>query len=164
MRRAGYNAVPLMVMLLDREAPEPAPGLAHEIDEPAMRALEERLVAANTDIPEADRPVVVEGHAHIRAAVPGTRMFAGRAGGEDVCQTTLFCHDGVGQPEDVETLAAHRGRGLAGATVALATREAVAAGADLVFILCSADTGPFPLYAAIGYRAAGRAWTFTRQA
>lgn len=163
MRAAGYRATPLMVMLLDAEPPAPPRGMAHEIDEAAMRALEQRLVLDSTQIPEHDRPVVLEGHAHIRATVPGTRAFAGVRDGRDVCQTTLFAHDGVGQPEDVETATAHRGHGIAAATVSLAAREALAAGCDLVFILCSAESGPFALYAGLGFRAAGRFWTFNRQ-
>ncbi|MCW2989872.1 MAG: family N-acetyltransferase [Solirubrobacterales bacterium] len=164
MRKAGYGVGVVGVLLLDREPPEPAPGLVREIDEPAMRALETRLVAENPDIPALDRTVVVDGHAHMRSAVPGTRTFAGLRDGEDVCQTTLYARDGVGQPEDVETLTAHRGRGIAAATVSHATREALASGCDLVFILCHLDEGPVALYAGLGYRAAGRFWTFTRQA
>lgn len=163
MRAAGYRVTPLMVMLLDAEPPAPPPGMAHEIDERAMQALEERLVVESTHIPEHDRPVVLAGHAHIRATVPGTRVFAGVRKGRDVCQTTLFAHDGIGQPEDVETAASHRGHGIAAATVCLAAREALAAGCETVFILCSAESGPFGLYAGLGFRAAGRFWTFNRQ-
>lgn len=163
MRHAGYRVAPLGVMLLDREPPAPPPALAREIDEREMAALEELVVLASTEIPERDRPVVLEGHAHMRAAIPGTRTFAGLAAGEPVCQTTLFCDRRTGQPEDVETLAAYRGRGIASATVALAAREAIAAGCDLVFILCNLADGPLALYSGLGFRAAGRFWTFNRQ-
>ncbi|MFL5846302.1 MAG: hypothetical protein ACJ762_16570 [Solirubrobacteraceae bacterium] len=162
MRGAGYDAIALMVMALDEEPPVPAPGAAREISEPEMRALEARVVGEG-DIPAADRPVVLAGHAHMRETIPGTRCFAGVLDGEDVCHTTLYLHDGTGQPEDVETLAAARGRGVAAAAVSLASREALAAGSDLVFILCHAYDGPYPLYAQLGFRATGRFWTFTRQ-
>jgi GNAT superfamily N-acetyltransferase len=164
MRHAGYSVGPLAVMLLDREPPEPEPGVAREIDEAQMRALEATLVAEDPDIPAIDRPVVLAGHAHVRGAAPGTRRFAGFRDGAGVCQTTLYAHDGVGQPEDVATRPAHRGHGIAAATVSLATREAVAAGCEQVFILCNVSDGPFPLYARLGFRAAGRFWTFNRQA
>lgn len=113
MRAAGYDAVPLMVMVLDREPPEPPPGTAREIGEQEMLPLERRLVERG-EIPEHDREVVVAGHAHVRATAPDPRTFAGVSDGVDACMTTLFCRDGVGQPEDVETDPAHRGRGLAG--------------------------------------------------
>jgi GNAT superfamily N-acetyltransferase len=161
MAAGGYTAVGLMVMLLDREPPAPAPGLAREIDEAQMRALEARLVADSGSIPERDREVVLAGHAHLRGSIPGTRMFAGLDGDEPVAQLTLYARDGIAQPEDIETAAAHQGKGIGAAVTALATREAVAAGHE-VFILCHAADGPFPLYAALGFRAAGRFWTFTR--
>jgi GNAT superfamily N-acetyltransferase len=165
MRAAGYGAGPLAVMLLDREPPEPPAGLAHEIDEPAMRALEERIVAQDDAIPPHDKQIVIEGHAHMRAARAGgyrVRMFAGVDGGEDVCRTFLYTDGRTGQPEDVETLPAHRGKGLAAATVSLAAREALAAGCDLVFILANAANGPVALYSELGFRVSGRFWTFNR--
>lgn len=160
MRSAGFSATPLGVMLLDREPPDAGPAV--EITEEEHRVLEERIHAAGSHIPVADRPIVLAAHAHMRTTIPGTRSFAGLAGDEWVCQTTLFCHSGVGQPEDVATMPHHRGKGIAAATVSLATREALAAGSDLVFILCNLSTGPFALYSELGYRAAGRFWTFNR--
>lgn len=47
--------------------------------------------------------------------------------------------------------------------VALASREALAAGCDLVFVVCSLATGPVALYSGLGFRVAGRFWTFNRQ-
>jgi GNAT superfamily N-acetyltransferase len=163
MRAAGYGAGPLAVMLLDREPPVVPESLAREIDEPAMRALEERIVAHDDEIPPHDKQIVIEGHAHMRATIPGTRMFAGVDGGEDVCRTFLYTDGRTGQPEDVETLPAHRGKGLAAATVSLAAREALAAGCDLVFILANAANGPVALYSELGFRVSGRFWTFNRQ-
>jgi GNAT superfamily N-acetyltransferase len=160
-RRDGWVGTALMVMLLDAEPPA-TEGIAREVDEPTLRALEEQITAENPDVPERDRPVVLAGHAHLRNTVAGTRRFVGARDGTDACMTTLYCDGHTGQPEDVGTLSAHRGHGLAAATVGLATREAVAAGCDLVFILCDAASGPFGLYAGLGYRATGRFWTFTR--
>jgi GNAT superfamily N-acetyltransferase len=162
MRAAGYGVGPLAVMLLDREPDEPLPGVAREVDEATIRALEARIV--EQEIPAEDRAVVLEGHAHMRAAIAGTRLFAGADGGEDVCRVHLFTDGATAQPEDVATLSAHQGKGIAAATVSLAAREAVAAGCDLVFILCNAATGPVALYADLGFRVSGRFWTFNRPA
>lgn len=164
MRAAGYEVGPLAVMLLDREPPVSPPGAAHEIDEETARALQTRIAAADPDLPERDRPVVVGGHAHMRAAIPGSRSFAGVDGDVDVCSTTLYTDGATAQPEDVETLPGHRGKGLAAATVSLAAREGLASGCDLVFLVCNAATGPVGLYARLGFRAAGRFWTFNRPA
>jgi predicted GNAT family acetyltransferase len=163
MRSAGYSVEPLAVMLLDREPPEPEPGVAREIDEAQLRALVATLDAATSERPEDDRAAVAAGHAHLRASIPGTRRFAGFRDGVAVAETTLYAHDGVGQPESVGTHPDHRGHGVAAATVSLATREALASGSELVFILCNVNDGPFPLYARLGFRAAGRYWTFNRQ-
>lgn len=162
MAAAGYAAVALAVMLLDRDPPAPQPGVAREVGEAEMRAIEARLVAANDSIPDIDREVVIAGHAHLRGAVPGTRMFT--AGDRDDAMLTLYARDGIAQPEDIEVDRAARGRGLASAMIALACAEARAAGAEDVFVLCHAHDGPFPLYAELGFRAAGRFWSFTRSA
>ena len=75
---------------------------------------------------------------------------------------TLYGDGRTAQPEDVHTLPEHRGHGLSSATVSFAAREARAAGADLVFLVCDAAHGPYPLYAGLGFRAVGRYWAFTR--
>ena len=162
MRAAGFGVVPLMVLLLAETPPPPPPGVVHEVDYAAMRVLQARLVDEDPDIPAADRPVVAAGQAHVRESLPGTRCYAGMLDGEDVCQTILYSDGATGQPEHVVTLSAARGHGIAAATVAQATRDAVAGGCDLVFMVCDAATGPFPLYTGLGYRAAGRFWAFTR--
>jgi GNAT superfamily N-acetyltransferase len=163
-RSAGWLVSPLLVMLLDREPPEPPPGVACEVGEDAMLALDEQIVADDPELPELDRPVVLAGHVHMRKAVPRTRLFVGARDGTPASQATLFTDGRTGQPETVGTLSRHEGHGLASAVVSLAAREALAAGCDLVFILCRADTGPVPLYAGLGFRAAGRYWAFTRPA
>lgn len=159
-----WRAMALLVMVLDREPPEPAAGVAREVGEEAFAPLSARIVGADRQLPAADRPAVIAGDAHIRTAVPGTRRFVGARDGVDACVTTLYTDGSTGQPEDVGTLAAHRGHGLAAATVSLAAREALAAGCELVFIVCDARSGPVGLYAGLGFRALGRYWTFTRPA
>lgn len=161
-RAAGWRVGPALVMLLDREPPEPAPGVAREVDEAAMRALEAQTVREDAGIPADSEPMVLAGHAHVRATVPGTRMFVGAHDGVDACHATLFTDGRTGQPESVVTLSEHEGHGLAAATVSVATRAAQSAGCDLVFIICHGDTGPVALYSRLGFRAAGRYWTFTR--
>jgi hypothetical protein len=162
MREAGYGVVPLMVMLLEREPPAPPAGVVREVDNATMRVLQARLLEDDDEVPEADRPVVAAGQGHVREVIPGTRCYAGMVDGEDVCQTILYTDGHTGQPEHVITLPTARGHGIAAATVSQATRDAVAAGCDLVFMVCDAALGPFALYSDLGYRAAGRFWAFTK--
>jgi len=162
MREAGYMAVPLMVMVLDGEPPAPPDGVVRVIEEDVMAGLARRVMDDDEWVPEHDRDHVVAGQSFVRSTVPGTRSYAGMLDGEDVCHTVLFQRDGTAQPENVVTMTAARGRGIAAATVARATLDALADGADLVFLVCDAATGPYALYAGLGYRAVGRFWTFTR--
>lgn len=149
-------------MALAGDPPAPTEGLAREADEEELAALDARVVEADAELPEEHRAAVLAGQAHLRAANPGTRRFVGLHDGEPVATTTLFTEGGTAQPEDVSTLPAHRGHGIAGATVALAAREARATGCDLVFLVCDAAGGPVALYASLGFVPVGRSWTFTR--
>jgi GNAT superfamily N-acetyltransferase len=162
MRAAGYLAAPTMVMLLEDPPQAPPPDAVRQVGADEMRALQERLTADDGEIPDRDRPGVLDGMAHLFASVPGTRCYHGLLDGEHVCEVVLYQDGRTGQPEQVQTLSAARGRGIAGAAVARATLDAVEAGCDLVFLVCNAATGPYPLYAELGYRAAGRYWAFTR--
>ena len=164
MRKAGYRVHGVLVMELDGEPPEPPRGVVRVADEKAMRALDVALHEADPDVPADDVPVVVEGHAHLRATIPGTRAFVAAADGVDAACTTLYSDGRTGQPEDVNTLTAFRGRGLAAATVAAAARAALDEGCDFVFLVVDAEAGPVPLYASLGFRAIGRYWSFTRPA
>ena len=162
--REGWRAGPVAIMaLLGDPPPEPPPGIAREVGEEEFRVVDAALTAADDAIPAEDRDVVVAGTAQLRAAT-GARMFVGARNGVDASRTTLFTDGHTGQPEIVDTLAEHRGHGLAAATVALATRSAVDAGCDFVFILCDAISGPVPLYASLGFVVIGRYWVFTRPA
>jgi predicted GNAT family acetyltransferase len=160
----GWTAAPVLVMVLEREPAEPPAGITREIDHDAMIALEALLVDEYDDIPQDDKAVVVAGRAHVTAAVPGTRYFTATADGTDVSTVYLYTDGRTGQLEDVGTLEAHRGRGLAAATVNAAAREAIAAGCDMTFLVCHAGTGPVPVYADLGFRPVGRYWAFTRRA
>jgi GNAT superfamily N-acetyltransferase len=162
MRKAGYNVAGVLVMELDGEPPAVPEGVVRVAEEPAMRALDRLLHEQDPDFPAADLDVVVEAHAHLRAAVPGTRAFVAAADGTDASCTTLYCDGVTGQPEDVNTLAAFRGRGLAAATVSAAARAALDEGCEFVFLVVDAETGPVPLYASLGFRPIGRYWAFTR--
>ena len=74
----------------------------------------------------------------------------------------LYLEDGTAQVEAVATVERHRNRGLASAVVLRAVAEARAAGADLVFLVASADDWPRHLYRRLGFDEIGEYVKFRR--
>jgi ribosomal protein S18 acetylase RimI-like enzyme len=67
----------------------------------------------------------------------------------------LLTRDGIGQVEEVGTLAAARGRGLAQSVVLTALTASRRAGHHLTFLTAEADDWPRHLYERLGFRACG---------
>jgi ribosomal protein S18 acetylase RimI-like enzyme len=63
----------------------------------------------------------------------------------------LIAGDGIGQIEDVATLAGHQNRGLARAVIDAAIAASRAAGHDLTIVVADADDWPKELYARLGF-------------
>lgn len=159
----GFRAEHDAVMLLGDPPPPPPAGVARQADEAAFAAAE--LVLARDDPEQRSvADLLAAGRARMRAARPGTRRFVGRHEGVDACTVTMLSDGDVAQLEDVSTLAAHRGHGVAGATLALAIHEALRSGHELVFLVVDADEGPVALYERLGFAVAGHTWTFSRAA
>lgn len=96
-------------------------------------------------------------------AAGGDSWFTARGpDGERAASCRLFRQDGIGQVEDVGTLAHARRQGLGRAVTEAAARRSRARGDDLTFILADADDWPRLLYERIGFRPVGSAWTFRR--
>jgi ribosomal protein S18 acetylase RimI-like enzyme len=94
--------------------------------------------------------------------VTGTRFFVARAEGVLAGFCELYVHDGVAELDNVHTLEAFRGRGIARAVVGHAIRQARAAGADLVFLIADDADWPKDLYTKLGFDPVGRFWQFTK--
>ncbi len=141
----------------------PLPGLARETDEATLRPLQD---ATTREEPFGrDEEVVQQLGEHARAwcvAVPSVRYFVGADDGVDAAVTTLYCDGTIAQLEDVATLAAHRGRGLARATVSLAVDAALAAGHELVFLVADDEGWPKALYTKLGFDPVGTVWPLVR--
>lgn len=150
-----------MALLAPRDRP-PAPGLAREVSEPALRAVEAATMREERHSAEADvaRQLL---RAHDKAA-RGTsaRFFVAAANGVDASHATLYSDGRIAQIEDVATLTAYRGRGLARAVVSAATDAALQMGHELVFIVASDGDWPKELYARLGFRPVGWGWGVTR--
>ena len=92
-----------------------------------------------------------------------TRFFGARVGGAVVAGCELYLLGGAAQVEDVSTLRAHRGGGLARAVVLAAVRAAREAGADLVFLHADDEDWPKHLYAKLGFDEVDRAVAFLKR-
>jgi ribosomal protein S18 acetylase RimI-like enzyme len=141
----------------------PAPGLAREVDQPTLSAVE---AATTREEPygrdeEVVRQLVAQREA-LAAAVPAARFFVGAVDGVDAAVTTLYSDGTIAQVEDVATLRDHRRRGLARAAVSMAIDAAVEMGHELVFIVADDNDWPKDLYGRLGFDPVGRAWAFTR--
>lgn len=158
---AGYRGERIVTMPHQGAAPQPPAGVAREIGWEAWRALERACARDDPSHPPGTAEALMGGQEALRRR-PGTRMFAGARGGLDACVTTLYSDGTIALVDSVTTLRAHRGHGLASATVALATQEALAAGHELVLVNALEGSDAQRIYARLGFRAAGRSWVFTR--
>lgn len=80
--------------------------------------------------------------------------------GTVAARTDLYRRDGVAQVDEVLTAPAHRGHGYASALVLAAVTRA--AGADIVFLVASADDWPQHLYRRLGFVDLARTASFSR--
>ena len=97
-------------------------------------------------------PEVAQQLLNAKAHIPvETRFFAVLVDGDVASYADLYLDGNVAQVEDVATVPEHRERGYASAVVLRAVEEALAAGADLVFLVADADDWPKELYRRLGF-------------
>jgi GNAT superfamily N-acetyltransferase len=159
---AGWLVERDVFMMLRRDRDRPAqPGLAREADERAVRAVEAQTIAEQR---YGDATVVEELLAS-RAAFARAgraRYFVAGRDGVDASHASLYSDRVVAQVEDVGTVAAARGHGLARAACSAAIDAALSAGHEFVFIVADADDWPKDLYTKLGFDPVGHAWSFSR--
>lgn len=134
-----------------------------EIREVALAELAEARTAATLDEPWGDADIAeqLEGvKALVAAAIP-TRFFAAYVDGEVAGWCELYSADGVAQIENVEVLAAFRGRGL-GRTIVQRALDEARTSAELVFLDALADDWPRELYGKLGFVTVDRLDVYTR--
>jgi GNAT superfamily N-acetyltransferase len=162
LRRAGWLVEHDVFMALHRERDRPPePGVAREVDEATLRAVEAQTIAEEP----FGEPAIVEQLLAARSAFSRAgraRYFVAALDGVDACHTTLYSDGVVAQVEDVGTVKAARGHGLARAACSAALDGALAAGHELVFIVSDHDDWPQQLYAKLGFDPIGHPWAFTR--
>ena len=144
---------------------------ARAISEPEMQALQ--LDGLREEVPELDarRGLVdrlVATQTALRSATPSRCFGAGEPGDRLASMCTLFLDEDVNgrrvaTVEEVGTLPAQRGRGLARAVVLAAVAHAGDWGADLVVVPADADDWPQLMYARLGFEPVGRQVALTRR-
>jgi ribosomal protein S18 acetylase RimI-like enzyme len=160
--RLGWEPQRFVLMVQRRGPDRPAVHKVREVDEPTLRPL--WAVAIRSEPHGQDETLVqqiLEHRRDVGRAIP-TRLFAAEVDGMLVAHTELYSEDGVGQIENVYTLADYRGRGLARSLVLRGVAESHAAGNDLTFLVADADDWPQRLYERLGFETVGRYARFLR--
>jgi GNAT superfamily N-acetyltransferase len=164
-RELGWLVEHNVYMALRRERDRPpAPGLAREVDEATIRPI---TAATMREEPFGRDEEVVQAllahRAALAAAAQRVRYFVGSSGGVDAAVTRLYSDGRIAQVDDVGTLTAYRGRGLARATVSVAMDAALRMGHQLVFLIADAEDWPRDFYVKLGFEPIGYGWTFTKR-
>ncbi|HET7573500.1 MAG TPA: GNAT family N-acetyltransferase, partial [Solirubrobacterales bacterium] len=122
---------------------------------PLRRAIHRELLPVGVAEPDRVAEELIELDRRYAAAA-GDRWFVAPAAGEPAAACKLLAGEGIAQVEDVATLAARRGRGLAQAVVRAALDAARAEEPELVFLTADADDWPRLMYEKVGFRAVGQ--------
>lgn len=134
-------------------ATPPGPGDAAETTLAGCEGLRRELILSGFPAEMKDREETAEqllGWGRRQARACGDRWFVA----PPECPASaccLFQSDGIGQIEDVATLAEARGRGHARAAIHAALGASCAAGDKLAFIVADAEDWPRRLYARLGF-------------
>jgi GNAT superfamily N-acetyltransferase len=162
LARRGWNVFRLLVMVRRRDPDRPAePGLAGEVDHETASAA---LATFRREQPFGWQEQAIEQLAAMDARY--TRALAARdfvaPVGEPAASCRLYTNGGVGQIDEVGTLAAHRGRGFARAAVLAAAEAAAGGGCDPTFLLTDAGDWPQELYRRLGFDQIGCVYEFLK--
>jgi GNAT superfamily N-acetyltransferase len=163
----GYDAGRHLIQIFDGLAPEPVAGVAVvEVSIDAVLDATERYLQTDADTPYGRDPRtrahLIEHHRSYGPAGSDERRFAVLDAGEVVAWARLWVRGDEAQVEDVVCLAEHRGHGYGRAVVAAATRAALAAEPELLFIVADDEDWPTALYTRMGFRTAGALGVYLR--
>lgn len=160
---AGYGGDRLLVMALRRPADRPVTtDAAEEVDLATLRPALEIVLRRE---PWATTEEIVRMLADFRGELQrhaGARFFCARVDDEIAAMCELYVRGPIAQIEDVNTLEEFRNRGLARTVVRRAADEALAGGAELVFLHALDDDWPKELYAKLGFDPIGHVWSFVK--
>lgn len=150
----GGGAEVVMVLPDDVELP---PARAEIVENDRLRALETRT-NAEFGLPPDVGAQLIRIRTRAATAYAAHGFVAVARDGSDAAHATLYSDGRTAQIEDVATLTAFRGQGLATATVVAAARAARDGGHDPVFLVADADDWPRHFYAKLGFVTLTRTW------
>lgn len=133
------------------------PGAAREARLAEIEALRKAIIEESLPPDGGGRAAVEQLFENDRryGRAAGDRWFVAPAEGEPMSACHLLRKDGIGQVEEVGTLAPARERGYAKATVTTAIAAAQAAGDRTIFLTADAADWPQLLYARLGFETVG---------
>lgn len=158
----GYDAARHLYLVHAGPPPAAVDGVAVvEVDPQPVVAANDHYLRTDPDTPYGrdarTRADLLEHHRTYGPAGSEERRFAVLTdGGAVAAWARLWTRGSAAQVEDVVCLAEHRGRGYGRAVVAAATRAALAADPELLFIVADDEDWPKALYGRLGYEPAGR--------
>jgi ribosomal protein S18 acetylase RimI-like enzyme len=140
------------VMAHRREPDRPADTASvEELDFDAFGVVHQAILGEGPHAGDVELARQLDGLLARIADVVETRAFGVVVDGVPAAGACLYLDGPVAQVEDVATVPAHRGRGLARAVVLRCVQEARAAGAELVFLVANDSDWPKELYAKLGF-------------
>jgi GNAT superfamily N-acetyltransferase len=155
LHACGYRERHELLMLLGPTLAAPAES-PFEIEEVAREVVSASRIAASLKLMSSEQiGRQLASRDALIAAATDVRSFAVPVGGTIAARCQLYGAGAAMQVENVYTDPVHRLRGLAGALVAHAVREARAAGAEVVFLRTDASGLPQRLYRRLGFVDAG---------
>jgi ribosomal protein S18 acetylase RimI-like enzyme len=160
--RLGWEPQHFVLMVQRRGPDRPAEHEVLEVDEPTLRPLWAEAIRSEPHGQDETLVQQILDHRRDVGQAIATQLFAAEVDGKLVAHTELYSEDGVGQVENVYTLADYRGRGLARSLVLRGVEESHAAGNDLTFLVADADDWPQRLYEKLGFETVGRYARFLR--
>lgn len=157
----GYHRDEQVLMVHRRPPDSEAPGPVEDVPLPLCRRVREALVREQPDLGDEALAQVLGHDAHVHATL-GDRWMAAFRDGRPVACARVLSRDGVGQVDDVATLRAERGNGLARSLVLGGVARLRAEGCDVVAIVADALGFPRALYGRLGFDEVGAITRFRR--
>jgi ribosomal protein S18 acetylase RimI-like enzyme len=163
----GYDAGRHLFQVHGGAAPDVVAGVSvEEVSVEAVLEAADRHLRTDPDTPYGrdarTRRHLLEHHRTYGPVAGAERRFAVVDDGAVVAWARLWTRGDEAQVEDVVCLADHRGRGYGRAVVVAATRAALAADPELLFIVADAEDWPKGLYERLGYETAGGLGVYLR--
>jgi ribosomal protein S18 acetylase RimI-like enzyme len=154
----SVNRTVVMEYAGPRERDPAAAAGAEQVDARAVRGARHEALVGRA--PEVQRQVA--DYTERMAATSPARVFAAFAGGEVAAFCALLEGDGIGEIDEVTTLARFRRRGLGTTVVEAALQTSLAERHGLTFLVANGGEWPAQWYGRLGFAEVGERWEIYR--